>query len=216
MWADTKKRLRRLRGQSALPRFALAVACVFVLAGCASRVRTQVTSYQQWPVDAAGALYRIVPDTSANNLEFQAVAGMVRAQMGATGLVEAAHDQTARFQVHLQYQNPETEVWAQRYVDGFYPWFSPYFGVHGRHFGWGGSFWFPPSWVTVPVAVQKNRLTVTMTDTQRDHAEVYRATAEHLGHTPLIQVMPYLAQALFDDFPGNNGAVRQVEIPLAK
>jgi hypothetical protein len=27
----------------------------------------------------------------------------------------------------------------------------------------------------------------------------------------LLQVMPYLAQAVFDQFPGNNGTVREVK-----
>jgi len=190
-------------------------ACTLVLGGCASGLYANVTTYQKWPADAAGQTYAVAPDARANDLEFQAVADMVRASIGATGLVEAASGQTARFQLHLQYENPQTTVWTQRYVDGYYPWFSPYFGYYGRHWGWGGTY--VPPLMTVPVQLHKNTLTIWMTDQRDNGAEVYRATAVHIGDgDQLIAVMPYLAQAIFDAFPGNNGQVRQIKYTLSE
>jgi len=201
----------------------MAVAGATMLGGCASGFYANVTSYQKWPADATGQTYRIVLDAgqSADNLEFQAVADMVRANIGSTGLVEArpaadsAITQTARFDLHLQYENPTTQIWTQRYADDYYRWF-PYGGYYGRHFGWGG-MWYPPPLVTVPMQVHRNTLTLWMTDSQNNHAEVYRATAIHLGESDqLIASMPYLVQAIFDGFPGNNGQVRQIRYELPK
>jgi len=195
-------------------------ACLAMLTGCASGFYANVTSYQKWPADAAGQTYRIVPqaDQAADNLEFQAVADMVRANIGSTGLVEATHaagtDQAARFDVHLQYDNPATRIWEQGYAD-YSPWFAPYGGYYGRHFGWGGNLFYAPQLIMVPVQVHRNTLTLWMTDSQHNHAEVYRATAIQLGQSDqLIASMPYLAQAIFDGFPGNNGQVRQIRYPL--
>jgi len=199
----------------------MALAGATMLAGCASGFYANVTSYQKWPADAAGQTYRIVLDEgqSVDNLEFQAVADMVRANIGSTGLVEArpaaGSTQTARFDLHLQYENPTTQIWTQRYADDYYPWF-PYGGYYGRHFGLGG-MWYRPPLVMVPMQVHRNTLTVWMTDSQNNHVEVYRATAIQLGESDqLIASMPYLAQAIFDGFPGNNGQVRQIRYELPK
>jgi len=198
-------------------RVAALFACALALGGCASGFYADVTSYQKWPADAAGQTYRIVPQAgqSADHLEFQAVADMVRANMGPTGLVEAVEhdtpDQIARFHLHVQVENPPTQIWTQRYAD-YDPWFSPHIGYHGRYWGWGGSLLYAPRLVPVPVQMYRNTLTIWITDHRNQGAEVYRATAMHLGPSDQwIAVMPYLAQAIFDGFPGNNGQVRQVK-----
>jgi len=77
--------------------------------------------------------------------------------------------------------------------------------------------WYRPPLVMVPMQVHRNTLTVWMTDSQNNHVEVYRATAIQLGESDqLIASMPYLAQAIFDGFPGNNGQVRQIRYELPK
>jgi len=217
VWSISGRMAVMQRAHGGLLRGVALLACVLALGGCASGLHANVTSYQKWPADAAGQTYRIVPDAGqrADNLAFQAVADMVRANIGATGLVEAANDQPARFTLHLRVENPMTQIWTQRYADASYPWFSPYFGHYGRHWGWGGSMLYTPRLITVPVQVYQNTLTLWITDHRADNAEVYRATAVHTSESDqFIAVMPYLAQAIFDGFPGNNGQVRQVTYAL--
>jgi len=67
--------------------------------------------------------------------------------------------------------------------------------------------------VNVPVRVNKNTLTVTINENQRQGAQVYKSTAVSSSGT-LVQDMPYLAQAVFDGFPGNNGQVRNITYEL--
>src|SRR3546814_4775775 len=69
--------------------FAMA-ASMALLAGCASTISARVTSFQQWPSDASGQDYRIVPAANqVNNLEFESIADTVRAAIGPTGLVRS-------------------------------------------------------------------------------------------------------------------------------
>ncbi|GAB2908697.1 DUF4136 domain-containing protein [Paralcaligenes sp. KSB-10] len=191
------------------------LSCTLLLAGCASTISARVTSYQQWPAGVAGQTYRLVPGpTQTNNLEFDTYADMIRAAIGPTGLVEAIKNQPARFDVTFTYGNPVTQTWVQQYADppfynGFGPGWGGYYGPYNR--GWGGGVYFGPSIVNVPVQVYKNSLTVSIKDRHNHGAEVYRSSAVNFsGGDNLLPVMPYLARAVFDGFPGNNGQVREI------
>jgi len=190
---------------------------LFGLTACGSTISARVTSFEQWPDNVMGQTYHIVSTPEQrNDLEFQTYADMVRAAIGPTGLVEAASSDAARFNVHIDYGNPVEKRWVQRYRDPYWDgWgFNPFFGgVYGGRggWGWGSGIYVSPSVVNVPVQVYKNTLTVTIVDNQNDGAEVYRSSAVNLSEADdLASVMPYLAQAVFDGFPGNNGEVREV------
>lgn len=206
----------KANGQSGMLRLLAATVALLVLSACASSLNARVTSYQQWPANAEGASYRIVANAAqADNLQFRAYADMVRANIGATGLVEARPNQPARFDVHLDYDSPVSQRWVQRYNDGFMNdgWgFNPFFGAYrGGYSGWGAGMYMQPSTTTVPVSVHKNTLVVTIKDKQAQGAEVYRSSAVSIStEDNLTELMPYLAQAVFDSFPGNNGQVREV------
>lgn len=198
-------------------RYVALLASIVVLTSCASTISARVTSYQQWPADATGSTYRIHPmPGQTNNLEFDAFADMVRAAIGPTGLVEAGQAQSPRFDVLVGYGNPVQQRWVQRYRDpymdgwGFNPFFGGMYGGNGG-WGWGSGIYMGPSTVNVPVEVFQNTLTITIKDNQHNDAEVYRSSAVSISDTDhLVTVMPYLAQAIFDGFPGNNGQVREV------
>lgn len=187
---------------------------VLLLGGCASTLSARVTSYEQWPAGVQGATYRLTPEArQVNNLEYQAFADMIRASIGPTGLVEAKAGEPARFDVAFDYGNPATQTWVQQYND---PYFYNGFGWgHGGYHSWGGGMLFMPSTVNVPVTVYENSLTVFIRDNQNRGAEVYRSRAVNVsGSDNLLRVMPYLARAVFDGFPGNNGQTRDITFEL--
>lgn len=193
-------------------RAGLALAGLALLASCAAPTwSARVTSYEQWPPDAAGKTYHLVSQQEkAGNLEYETFADMIRANIGRTGLVEAAAGQKARFTVSFEYGNPINQAWVQQYAD---PYFYNGYGRWGGYpgWGWGGGFYYAPPVVSVPVQVYKNTLTVIITDNARKNAEVYRSSAVSTSdHDNLPAVMPYLARAVFDGFPGNNGQVRVI------
>lgn len=198
----------------------LLVTAVIALAGCASTLSARVTTYQHWPVGALGEYYRIVPQAQQRgNLQFGAFSDMLRAAIGSTGLREAPEGAGARFEVRMDYGSV-TEQTVRRYDDPFLydgfmgPAFGGYYGGWGR---WGGSIFIAPAPAVVPVTVYRNTLTVTISDAADSGREVYRATAvNHSEDDALDSVMPYLMQAIFDDFPGNNGQVREVEYELPR
>lgn len=197
-----------------LARYTAILLTALLLTGCASTISARVTSYEQWPGGVQGQTYRLVPGPAqVNNLEFETFGDMVRAAMGPTGLVEAATSKTARFDVFVDYGNPVSQAWVQRYADpyfdnGFGPYFGGYYGGRG---GWGGGAYFMPPVVNIPVEVYKNTLTVSIKDNQNHAAEVYRSSAISMSPSDnLLEVMPYLARAVFDGFPGNNGQTRIV------
>src|SRR5690606_39438187 len=96
---------------------------------------------------------------------------------------------------------------------GVGPAFGGFYGV-----GWGGGGIFMSSYPRdIPVTVYSNALTVIIKDNSNNQAEVYRSTAVHKGGSDdLIGVMPYLARAVFDDFPGINGQTREVKYEIGR
>ncbi|MBV6272306.1 DUF4136 domain-containing protein [Alcaligenaceae bacterium CGII-47] len=204
---------------SSTMRFGGVVLALSLLSGCASSLSAQVTRYQQWPANTAGEHYRLIAsDTQRNNLPFLAYADMVRAAIGATGLVEAQSTSPARFELSLDYGNPVEQRWVQRqvdpYYDGAFGFYRPPFG--GRFSSWGG-WMMVPQVQDVPVNLYKNTLTVMIRDRDDHNKEVYRATAVSLGQSDnLTAIMPYLARAVFDQFPGRNGQVIEVQYDLPR
>lgn len=195
----------------------LAVFGALVLSGCATpTVSARVTSFQQWPAGVEGQTYQFVPaePSQANNLEYQSYQDMVRAGIGATGLVEAQGGAKARFNVSFRYGTSQTQVMVRRPYD---PYFNGY--GYGGFYGprpWGGYYgYWGPEWVDVPVVAQRNTLTLQIHDSQRGGAEVYRSSAFILSEQDnFMRMMPYLVRAIFDNFPGNNGAEREIQFPV--
>jgi len=188
-----------------------ALLAALMLTGCATMFSASVTTFHQWPADAAGQTWRLAdPTDGQNRLEYAAYADLLRAAIAATGLVEATDIQSARLTVRLDYRSEATRLIRRETVDPFFH------GVWGRPWGWGLGGYTTPTWFAVPQDAQRHVLTITIRDNasgvDNDRAEVYRASAVSVstqGDT-LAQAMPQLLQAIFDEFPGNNGQVRKV------
>lgn len=193
------------------PRAALVLGTL-LLGGCVSAISARVTSYQRWPENVQGQTYRIVPDAAQrNNLQYQSFADMVRAAIGPTGLVES-HANSARFDVGFTYSSTPEQAWVQRFAPAPY-YYGPGWG--GYYGPWGPGYYGGPAVVDVPVPAYRNTLTVTIKDASNHGAEVYRSSAVSLSGASNLQVlMPYLARAVFDGFPGNNGQVRDISYPM--
>ncbi len=191
----------------------LTVAAVSLASGCATpTVAARVTSFQQWPQGVQGQTYGFQPADASqvNNLEYQSFQDMVRAGIGATGLVEAREGQKPRFTVSFTYGVTQTQVMVPRPYD---PYFYGGYGYGPRWPGPWGPFW-GPDWVEVPAVAFRNNLDLHIRDMERGGAEVYRSRAYIVSEQQnLLRAMPYLVRAIFDNFPGNNGSEREVELP---
>ncbi len=198
------------------------LALAALAAGCASVITAQVSSFQQWPADAAGSRFSLLAPADANGelgrLEQANYGAQVAAALEKQGLRQAAPGQTARFLVDLNVSR-ETEnraslrpVYQDRYV--FHP---ARRDAEGRIYpGFWGPDPFGPRFVgdqQVVQTVSLTRLRLRLLDAQADPKAprtVYEAQALHEGDGPLPSVVPWLVRAVFDDFPAANGSVRVV------
>jgi uncharacterized protein YceK len=193
------------------------LALVVLASGCASVITTQVSSFQQWPADAAGSRFSLLAPADGS-LEQSSYAAQVAAALEQQGLRQAAPGQPARFlvEVHVSRESENRlslrPVYQDRYV--FHP---ARRDAAGRIYpGFWGPDPFGPRYVGDQQIVQTislSRLRLRLLDAQADPKTprtVYEAQAIHEGEAPLPSVVPWLVRAVFDDFPASNGSVRVV------
>lgn len=201
-----------------------ALLLLAALAGCASTITTRVTNFNQWPLDAAGSSFDFVVYPGARSeLEHATYQSYVQAELEKNGLKRAAPGQAARFQVDLSTgkRSEEKTALVPVYVDSppvFYP---PYRDHLGRY--------VPGVWVSDPfgtryvgdrvvnTTIQITTLQLRILERQGAPAgqprTVFesRAVYEGRGNSDNLPVLvPYLARAALDKFPGQNGQVRLV------
>lgn len=222
--------------RSAAMRALLLALALPLLAACASGpavLRTELTSYHEWPAgllgNAADKTYVFVapvgvradgPDAALQ----AALEHEVAEEMARQGFRKADRPGEARLAVAAR-----ARITSQvRYVaepffrDPFWR-AGPGRGVYG---GYGG-FWHPPGWYggfagyrDFPVTVYQRVLTLTIDDLRQRAAggaprHLYEGTVESTGvSNALAAIAPYLVRALFMDFPGANGQTRTIDVPV--
>jgi hypothetical protein len=194
---------------------ALLATSALLLGGCASTLRSDVTSFQNWPTNSAGATYSFKRiGKQAESLEHKAYEDMARAELAKIKLAEAPAGTKARFEVNLDYglqtrvERSREAVWDDRVY-----WRPSYWHPS---LGWRPGYWardpFGPSVVgyrTVSRQVNTRHLRV---DISEGNAKVFEASASSSGsQTSLPVVMPYLIRSVFEGFPGTNGQVRMLD-----
>ena len=193
---------------------------VVLLTGCATTLRSDVTSFQQWPANTAGASYgfkRI--GKQGDSLEHKTYEDLTRNELGKLKLVEAPAGVKPRFEVSLDYGIATNTVRLREPVwdDRIY-WHPPY---HHATLGWRPGYWardpFGPHIVgykTVYRDVSTRRLRVDITDNGQ---KVFEASATSSGSgQALAAVMPYLVRSVFEGFPGTNGQVRVIDYDVER
>ncbi len=195
-----------------------------MLTACASPIVTKVTSFNQWPADAAGASFSFVappgkPVTA--ELAQATYETHVQRELEKQGFRRAPSSQAARLLVEL---STATQTQQRTYLQPVYR-EPPMVFVPGYRNAAGQIFpgyWAPslhgPIHVgdrVVPYTVQFNQLGLRMLDTQGSPPgrprTVFESTAVYEGGAELPLIAPYLARAALDGFPGQNGQVRTVK-----
>ncbi len=208
-----------------LPRWRLVLAGMVLgwLAGCASTVTTRVTSFNQWPANAAGSTFSFITRTGTpGELEQATYQQYVQAELEKRGFKRAPAAQAGRLQIELttSSRSEEKTTFAPVYQDSpvYLP---PYRDAAGRFYP---GIWtydpFGPRYVgdrVINTVIQTTTLQVRMLDGEGAPAgksrAVFESRAAYEGQGTgdnLPAVVPYLVRAVFDDFPGQNGKVRLV------
>ncbi|WP_431095506.1 DUF4136 domain-containing protein [Polaromonas aquatica] len=201
----------------------LALAVVALLTACASPITTRVTSFNQWPADAAGSTFSyITPVDTTRQLEQATYEGHVQAELEKRGLRLAPPGQVGRLQVDVAASSrSEEKTWMQPVYQDNMVFVPPYRDAAGRLYGGG---WVPdpfgPRYVgdrPVSMTLYTHSLRLRLLDTQgtppgKPPRTVFESRAFYEGgSSDLPLVVPYLVRAVFDDFPGQNGQVRVVK-----
>lgn len=207
----------------------LLMALPLLVAGCASTIRSEVTAFNQWPPDAAGRSFAFAHrDGDAQNLERQTYENLVRAQLLRLGLRDPADGEAAQLSVRVEYgiSGRDVRVVETVLVDPWYgtPWYgpgfyNPYWGMTGY-----GPYLRGPMWPSMPVArEQERRFTVFRRELKVKISEAagdkpwYDVTVRSDGEQGnLAELMPYLVEAAFRDFPGQNGVPRVIEMKMKR
>jgi Domain of unknown function (DUF4136) len=208
---------------SSLARLGLAAALLGLLAACASPITARVTSFNQWPANAAGSTFSYVSRTdNTRELEQATYESYVQAELEKRGLVRSPAGQVGRMQVDVTTSSrSEQKTYLQPIYQDNYVYLPGYRDAAGRIFP---GVWtldpFGPRYVgdrQINTTLQTSTLQLRLLDSQGNPPgkprTVFESRAIFEGEGSgenLPQVVPYLVRAVFDDFPGQNGRTRVV------
>ncbi len=215
---------------------AAVLAGLLGLSACATQFRSEVQSFHKFVAAPAGETFRVIPADPAKqgSLEFDAYAGLVRAEMVRLGYKPVNSGNAADIDVKLGYSlsdpvekvetRPGFGVGYGGYASlGYNPFFyghSGYYRRGGYYSGigydpfWGNGLWDQPEVYSYSVYTRKMNLTMTRASSNE---QLYDGKVESAGKdNRLPELMPYLVQSMFQDFPGQSGTTRKVIIELPK
>jgi hypothetical protein len=198
-----------------------AAALSLLLGGCATTIRSDVTTFHQWPAQVADKSYAFeTPAPQDNTLELQNYENLVRNQLARLGFHEAQQAPALKVSVRFVTADVPTQVLYPAYAP-FYP-YSARFGYGGlRRRYWGGGWYSPfydPFWGPVPrYEVEEehryHRQLQISISSATDNKRLFDVTVRNVSKTMSTPaVMPALVQSAFEGFPGPNGGARVIEL----
>ena len=208
------------------------------LSGCATGLPTKVTRYST--AIPQGQSFYVVPAQGIQpGLEFNSYAGIVAQQLAARGYRQAPSTAAADMLVKVGYGVDEGR--QEVYVDpvardpffygGYYgrPYFSRY-GYYGGYrspfyWGWNDPFWYASPYGGYGGGYRDAIRTYTVYNSaldlnivrRVDNAPLFDGRAAARSQTDeLGTLVPNLIEAMFTNFPGENGKTVKITIPASK
>lgn len=213
------------------------IAPLLALGACASTFNSDVARFYQAPLPQ-GLSFNIVPldQTKQGSLEFRQYAGLVSARLVQLGYRPVADGQTADVDVRLDYGVSPGREKIQSYpgfggfgypygygYGGFgYGFRSHYYGGFGYPYGYGGfgypyglgGFGYGPE--ITSTTIYTRGLTLDIVRAGQPTQKLFEGRVSSVGSDPrLPEVVPYLVDSLFKNFPGKSGATEQIKLPIA-
>jgi hypothetical protein len=192
-----------------------------LLGGCATTIRSDVTTFHQWPAQIQDKSYVFeVPPSFDNTLEYQSYQNLVRGQLAQLGFREANMGSPA-LKVAMRFTTTEVPVRVLQPVSPMFddPFFyrpGPRFGPRGRFVGRYHPF-YDPFWSPFPayqVSIENQyRRELQLSIKDRSDKRLFDVTVHNMSEDPSTpEVMPALVHSAFAGFPGPSGTVRRVEL----
>ncbi len=197
-------------------------ALALLLGGCATTIRSDVTTFHQWPAQLADKSYVFeAPPPQDDTLELRSYQNLVRGELAKLGFRETTS--APALKVAMRFTTTDVPVQVVQVVDPFfYPSarFSYMYPYHRRGY-WGGGWYSPfydPFWGGMPMYEVRTRHNY-----QRDLQVAIRSAADNTrlfdvtvhnssGERSTPALMPALVQSAFAGFPGPNGGARRIEL----
>ena len=192
------------------------------LSACATGLTTQVSRFQALP-SPEGQSFAIVPMNPADQggLEFSGYAEQVAQHLQAVGYARAPSADQATLVVHLGYgvSDPQTEITSYpSYGYGGYGYglgYPYYWGRRAYYWGWNDPFWYRGGF-NDPIrayTVYKSQLDLDIVR-RVDNAPLFDGRAMARSQTDeLGTLVPNLVEAMFTNFPGQNGETVRITVP---
>ena len=205
---------------------------ILAVSGCATGFPAQVSRFQAMPAPAGQSfIIQGKNPEDRGGLEFSRYADLVRQHLLAEGYREAAGPQDATLIVTLGYG---VDNGRERIVERADPFGGPFggFGRYGRFgrpfysrygylgarrspFFWG---WYDPFWDLGGTRLDSYTIyrSFVALDIRRaaDGQAVFEGQAQaQSGSNRLQSLVPNLVEALFTNFPGNNGETVRITVP---
>lgn len=213
----------RIRNMGAI---ALLGVAALGLSGCVASLPTKVTRYSV--AIPQGQTFYVVPAQNVQpGLEFNNYASLVSQQMLAQGYRPAASTAEADMLVRVGYGVDQGK--QEVYADPLYN--SPFYGFHGAGFGgfghhsrfywgwndpfsFGGGLGYRNSLQTYTVYRSELDLNIVR---RADNAPLFDGRALARSQTDELGVLvPNLIEAMFTNFPGENGKTVKITVPGKK
>jgi hypothetical protein len=202
---------------------AAGAALTLLLGGCATTIRSDVTTFHQWPAQLDDKSYAFeAPSPQDDTLELRSYQELVRGQLERLGFHDAGAAKPALL-VSMRFTTTDVPV---RVVQAYDPFFYPYpygarWGFAGHRRYWGSRFYSPfydPFWqpyATYEVSIQHyyQRQVQVAIRSAADGKRLFDVTVHNDSRelsTP--KMMPALVQSAFEGFPGQSGVARRVEL----
>jgi hypothetical protein len=198
-----------------------------LLSGCASKIRSEVTAFHQWPAAMAEKTFSFVhKEGEPTGLERQSYENLIRTELIKQGLRDAgdAKDAALTVSFNAMISAKDVRVVETVLVDSWsgMPWYGP--GYYSPYWGgWPGySPFYGPFSPGMPVAREQQRqytvfyreLKLKISDTLAGQP-LYEVTVRSEGKEGnLAKIMPYLVRSAFAEFPGKSGTPRIVEMKI--
>lgn len=199
-----------------------------VLTGCGTTIRSNVTTFHEWPQQLPANTYVFERTREQDkSLEYRNYENLVRAELNRLGLVEASPAVTPALKTSIQYgmkvrdvrevypvvinQHWHNPAWRLRHG----PFYDPFY--NSLYDPFYDPFWYGPPIVqqretTYQIFTRQLRITISRF---ADDRRLYETTVVSEGQNgSLASVMPYLVRSAFKDFPGPSGVTRQVDIKV--
>ncbi|MCC2957273.1 DUF4136 domain-containing protein [Massilia sp. IC2-477] len=201
---------------------AAGAAFAMLLTGCATTIRSDVTTFHQWPAQIEDKSYVFeAPPAQDDTLEYRAYQDLVRGQLARLGFRDAAGGKPA-LSISMRFTTTDVPVRVVEPISPFYhPFYQPmprfgYRGFHRRYWGGWYSPFYDPFWspaYQVSVEHQYRRELQVGIKSAVDNKRLFDVTVHNTSRqlsTPAL--MPALVQSAFEGFPGPSGVARRVEL----